>query len=97
MTVLERNNIQEEWRLGAYTCAREKGGEKQQRWLIQILMILQTGGVGRVGMVGPETNMVKSSAYKDDRYLAVELKIIPLAARRNKVVLSTLPCGTPSN
>lgn len=40
--------------------------------------------------------MVKSSTYSDDRAPGGKTETISLTARRNKVVLSTLPCGTPS-
>ena len=39
--------------------------------------------------------MVKSSTYSDDRAPGGKTETISLTARRNRLVLSTLPCGTP--
>ncbi len=40
--------------------------------------------------------MARSSTYKDDRMPVGRTEIMLLMARRKRVVLSTLPWGTPS-
>lgn len=47
-------------------------------------------------MEGPEARMAKSFTYSDDRIPGGRAETNPFTERRNNVVLSTLPCGTPS-
>jgi len=44
-----------------------------------------------------EAKMARSSTYSDERIFGGKADINPFTAMRNSVVLSTLPCGTPSN